>query len=45
MLQQYLVGEPMERVAMDLLGPLPQSDSGNTWIKVVGDYCSKCNKE
>ena len=40
-LQQYLVGEPMERVAVDLLGPLPRSDSGNCWIMVVGDYCSK----
>mgnify|MGYP000034807019 CR=1 FL=1 len=40
-LQQYLVGEPMERVAVDLLGPLPRSDSGNVWIMVVGDYCSK----
>ena len=26
---------------MDLLGPLPRSDSGNCWIMVVGDYCSK----
>ena len=28
-LQQYVVGEPMDRVAVDLLGPLHQSDSGN----------------
>lgn len=40
-LQQYRVGVPMERVAIDLLGPLPRSDSGNQWIMVVGDYCTK----
>ena len=40
-LQQYRVGVPMERVALDLLGPLPKSDSGNRWILVVGDYCTK----
>ena len=31
----------MERVAIDLLGPLPKSDSGNLWVLVVGDYCTK----
>lgn len=40
-LQQYRVGAPVERVALDLLGPLPRSDSGNVWVLVVGDYCSK----
>ena len=40
-LQQYRVGVPMERVAIDLLGPLPKSDSGNLWVLVVGDYCTK----
>ena len=28
-------------MALDLLGPLPRSDSGNAWVMVVGDYCSK----
>ena len=40
-LQQYRVGVPLERVAIDLLGPLPKTDSGNQWILVVGDYCTK----
>lgn len=40
-LQQYEVGEPMERVAMDLVGPLPKTIHGNQWILVVGDYKSK----
>ena len=44
-LEQYQVGVPLERVAIDLLGPLPRSDSGNQcgnqWILVVGDYCTE----
>lgn len=40
-LQQYQVGEPLERVAMDILGPLPQTESGNRFILVVTDYFSK----
>ena len=40
-LQQYRVGVPMERVAIDLLGPLPRTESGNQWVLVVGDYCTK----
>ena len=31
----------MERVAMDILGPLPVSNRGNKYILVVGDYFSK----
>ena len=37
-LQQYRVGAPMERVAIDLLGPLPKSTQGNQRVMVVGDY-------
>ena len=28
----------MQIVAMDILGPLPESDVGNSYILVVGDY-------
>ena len=31
-------GSPMQVVAMDILGPLPESDAGNRYILVVGDY-------
>ena len=31
----------MERVAMDILGPLPETDAGNKYILVVGDYFTK----
>ena len=40
-LQQVSVGYPMELVAIDILGPLPQSETGNIYILVVGDYFTK----
>ena len=40
-LQQYVVGEPMQRTALDILGPLPETERGNKYVLVVGDYFSK----
>ena len=40
-LQQRSVGMPMERVALDIVGPLPETDRGNKYLLVVGDYFSK----
>lgn len=40
-LGQYLVGEPMERVAVDILGPLPLSSSGNRYALVMSDCFTK----
>ena len=40
-LQLYNVGEPMERVAIDVLGPLPETESGNKYILIAMDYFSK----
>ena len=40
-LQQYVVGAPMQRVALDILGPLPETERGNKYVLVVGDYFSK----
>ena len=31
----------MERIALDIMGPLPTSNSGNMYILVIGDYFSK----
>ena len=31
----------MELVAMDILGPLPESAAGNSYILVIGDYFTK----
>ena len=40
-LKQETVGLPMERIALDIMGPLPQSNSDNSYIFVIGDYFSK----
>ena len=40
-MQKYRVGAPMERVAMDVMGPLPKSTRGNRYILVIGDYFTK----
>lgn len=40
-LKQEIVGAPMERMAMDLQGPFPESHRGNRYILVVQDYFSK----
>ena len=40
-LHVYNVGAPLERLAMDVMGPLPVTDQGNQYILVVMDYFSK----
>ena len=40
-LKQYVVGAPMERIAIDILGPLPETPWKNKLILVVGDYFTK----
>ena len=40
-LQQHQVGMPMERVALDIMGPFPESERGNRYIMVVGDYFTR----
>ncbi|VDI15529.1 Hypothetical predicted protein [Mytilus galloprovincialis] len=40
-MKQYLVGAPLERVALDILGPLPITTSGNKFILVLTDYFSR----
>ena len=40
-LQQYLVGEPLERIAIDILGPLPKTRRGNRFVVVIADYFTK----
>ena len=40
-LQQKPVGMPLERVAIDILGPLPETENGNRVIMVVVDYFTK----
>lgn len=40
-LGSYLVGDPMERIAIDILGPLPLTKSGNRFILVITDTFTK----
>lgn len=40
-LQQQLVGAPMERVAVDVMGPFPRTDRGNRYVLVAMDYFTK----
>ena len=40
-LQLTTVSRPFERVAVDILGPLPETASRNKYILVIGDYFSK----
>ena len=35
---KYSVSSPMKHIAMDILGPLPTSDSGNKYVLIVSDY-------
>ena len=39
--KKYAVGLPLERVGLDILGPLPESSLGNKYILVVSDCFTK----
>jgi len=38
---QNIVGDKNERMAIDIIGPLPTTENGNNYIMVVGDYFTK----
>ncbi|GBN05495.1 Retrovirus-related Pol polyprotein from transposon 297 [Araneus ventricosus] len=40
-LQRYNVGAPFERMALDILGPLPVTTKGNRYVLVLMDYFTK----
>ena len=40
-LKLYNVGAPLERVAVDIMGPLPKTRNGNLYLLVIGDYFTK----
>lgn len=40
-MQPSAVGFPLERVAMDIMGPLPVSVKGNRYVLVIMDYFTK----
>jgi len=39
--QQLAVGAPMERVALDIMGPFPHTDRGNRYVLATMDYFTK----
>ena len=40
-LHQHPVGAPLERMAVDIMGPLSATANGNEYIMVICDYFSK----
>jgi hypothetical protein len=40
-MHQYNVGAPLERRAIDIAGPFPQSDRGNRYLLIAVDYFTK----
>ena len=40
-LTSIMTGYPMQLVAMDILGPLPESPAGNTHVLIVADYFTR----
>ena len=40
-LKSYPSGEPLQRIAMDIMGPLPTSNAGMKYVLVIADYFSK----
>ena len=41
-MQHVNTGSPLERIAIDIVGPLPRTENGNEYIMVVTDYFTKC---
>lgn len=40
-LHQSVIGAPLDRVGIDIVGPLPRTNNGNEYIIVLCDYFSK----
>ena len=40
-MQLEFATHPLQRIVMDILGPLPLTACGNKYILVVGDYFTK----
>lgn len=36
-----MLGHKFERIAIDVLGPLPMSEAGNKYLLLVADYFTK----
>ena len=40
-LKQDFVSAPMEKIACDIMGHLPETEKKNSYILLVSDYCTK----
>ena len=40
-LGEYVSGSPMDRIAIDIMGPFPLSNKGNRYVLVIGDHFTK----
>lgn len=40
-MKTYVIGEPLERISLDILGPVTRSYNGNKYILVVTDYFTR----
>jgi hypothetical protein len=40
-MKQFNVGAPLERVGIDIMGPLPRTAAGNKYILAIADYFTK----
>ena len=41
LLNQYIIGAPLELIALDILAPLPVTLQGSEYILVISDYFTK----
>ena len=41
MISMPLIDNPFQRIAMDVVGPLPRSRSGNKYILTISDYATR----
>ena len=40
-LQKYLVAPPMDRISIDVIGPLPRRTNSNIYILVIGNHFTR----
>ena len=40
-MKKYVVGAPMERIAIDSMRPLPETEKRDRYILVIADYFTK----
>ena len=40
-----MAGEPIKWIAIDVMGPLPETERGNKFNVVIGDYFTKWTEE